>query len=197
MSDPTTIGVYDSRAADYAASTDERKGADPRLAAFIAACPEGGRVLDLGCGPGAPAAEMARAGLRVDALDASATMVEMASRRAGINARQASFDDIEGCAVYDGIWANFSLLHAPRSEMPDHLSRIYRALKPGGALHLAMKLGSGEARDRLGRFYTYYGEEELAGLLAAAGFTLLTRRRADSEGFAGGSDPFLVLTARA
>ena len=185
MSDPTTIGVYDSRAADYAASTDERKGADPRLAAFIAACPEGGRVLDLGCGPGAPAAEMARAGLRVDALDASATMVEMASRRAGINARQASFDDIEGCAVYDGIWANFSLLHAPRAALPRHLSALHQALKPGGVFFIAMKLGEGSARDRLGRLYTYVTAEELEQLLSDAGFGVTDRVFGSGTGLDG------------
>ena len=199
MSDPETLAVYDRSGSDYAdrfaRKNDPEQAAD--AAAFLALLPAGGRILDLGCGPGQWAATFADAGFAVEATDASEEMARLASTRFGVHVRVEPFEALADTAHFDGIWANFSLLHAPRSEMPDHLARIHRALKPGGALHLAMKLGSGEARDRLGRFYTYYGEEELAGLLAAAGFTLLTRRRADSEGFAGGSDAFLVLTARA
>ena len=44
-------------------------------------------------------------------------------------ARQARFDELEVQGVYDGIWANFSLLHAPKSEFPGHLARIRRAGK--------------------------------------------------------------------
>jgi SAM-dependent methyltransferase len=195
MSDPATIGIYDSRAADYAALNDDYNVSDPRLAAFIAACPVGGRVLDLGCGPGAAAAEMARAGLRVEALDASAAMVAMAARHAGVSARQATFDDIDGCAAYDGIWANFSLLHAPRATLPRHLSALHRALKPGGVFFIGMKLGRGEARDRLGRFYTYVTAEDLNRLLTDAGFTIDDRRFGSGPGLDGSISDWISVAA--
>jgi SAM-dependent methyltransferase len=195
MSDAPTIAVYDGRAADYAAMTDDYNGADPRLAAFIAACPSGGRVLDLGCGPGAAAAEMARAGLQVEALDASATMVAMAARHAGVSARQGTFDDIEGCAIYNGIWANFSLLHAPRADLPRHLAALHRALKPGGAFLVGMKLGEGSARDRLGRLYTYVGAGELEELLAGAGFTVTGRVFGSGTGLDGSHSDWISVAA--
>ena len=51
MSDAQTLSVYEARAAEYAEKTDQDNETDPQLAAFIEACPKGGRVLDLGrCG---------------------------------------------------------------------------------------------------------------------------------------------------
>ncbi|UWQ28454.1 class I SAM-dependent methyltransferase [Leisingera sp. M523] len=195
MTDSETIRVYDSRAADYAALTDEQAGNDPSLAAFIGACPKGGRVLDLGCGPGTSAAAMAQSGLLADALDASAEMVALAGQRAGVNARRATFDQIEGTGVYDGIWANFSLLHAPRADMPRHLAALKQALKPGGVFHIGMKLGEGEARDGIGRLYTYYSEDELVQLLEQTGFDVKTRKFGEAEGLDGTMAPFILVTA--
>ncbi|MYM56763.1 class I SAM-dependent DNA methyltransferase [Thalassovita mangrovi] len=168
--DEETIRIYDARAEDYAQVT--AADAPGRLLRdFIDAVPAGGRVLDLGCGPGIDAGLMAQAGLRVDAVDASAEMVGLAGQRSGVSARQATFDDLDAEAAYDGIWANFSLLHAPREDMPRHLAAIHKALKPGGQFHMAVKTGSGEKRDPIGRYYTYYSEAELLALLRDAGFT--------------------------
>ncbi|MFC3119009.1 methyltransferase domain-containing protein [Jhaorihella thermophila] len=107
MSDPDTIRLYDRQADRYADLTDGHNAADPLLAAFIAACPKGARVLDLGCGPGASAAAMARAGLRVDAIDASAEMVARAGAHEGVTAWRATFDELGQEAIHDGVWANF------------------------------------------------------------------------------------------
>ena len=46
-----------------------------------------------------------------------------------------------------GFGASYSLLHAPRAEMPRHLAAIARALRPDGVLSLTLKEGQGEARD--------------------------------------------------
>ena len=105
------------------------------------------------------------------------------------------FDALKAEGAYDGIWANFSLLHVPRAGFPAELARIKRALKPGGTLSIGMKLGSGEARDSLGRFYAYYGEDELRQLLTDVGFTVLRSRRGNGEGLAGGEETFVVMTA--
>ncbi len=195
MSDPQTIGVYDRQAAEYAAKTDAYNTTDPRLAAFIAACPAGGRVLDLGCGPGRSAAKMAEAGLTVEAVDASAAMVAMAAGHPGVSARQATFDEIAGEALYDGIWANFSLLHAPRADFPRHLAALHRALKPGGAFQIGLKLGTGEARDRLGRHYTYYTEDDVMDHLRAAGFTPTDIKHGEGEGLDGTTSPWISVLA--
>ena len=197
MSDAETLKVYAEQAEEYAALTDDVNAADPVLAAFIEALPKGGAVLDLGCGPGASAAQMAQAGLIVEAVDPVAEMVALAGRHPGVTARQASFDDIDAVAVYDGIWASFSLLHAPRADLPRHLAALTRALKPGGLFHIAVKTGTGETRDRLGRFYTYYTDAELSGLLETAGLTIMARRTGSGKGLDGTDAPYIAISAHA
>lgn len=191
MSDPETLKIYDANAATYAADNQDYSQKDPRLQRFIAACPDGGWVLDLGCGPGISAAVMASAGLHTDAMDASAKMVALASAQQRVTAWQATFDALPrrntstGEALYDGIWANFSLLHAPRASFPGHLSAIKRSLKPGGVFYIALKLGKGEARDALGRLYTYYEEDTLQDLLITAGFSVKDCAFGKSKGLDG------------
>jgi hypothetical protein len=140
---------------------------------------------------------MQAAGLIAHATDASSGMVRAARERFGVNATQARFDELIDVEKYDGIWANFSLLHAPKSDMPDNLARIHTALKPQGYLHIGLKIGDGEKRDKLGRNYTYYQPAELKNLLISAGFTPHTERFDETVSMTGDSDPFMIVTAYA
>ena len=140
---------------------------------------------------------MAKAGLVVDAVDASAEMVAMAARHPGVSARHATFDEIDATAEYDGVWANFSLLHAPRDAFPGHLAAIHRALKPGGVFYLGLKLGKGEARDKIGRFYTYYTEQQLETLLTQAGFTITNRIHGAGPGLDGTLSDWILVASHA
>lgn len=74
-------------------------------------------MLDAGCGPGDSAQRFLKAGFTVDAVDASPAMISRA-RELGVEARLATFDDIDAQDLYDGIWVSYSLLHVPRGEMP-------------------------------------------------------------------------------
>lgn len=180
--DRETIAAYETRSHAYLESLGV--AAQPGYAEFVAALADNAHVLDLGCGPGDTAHRLKKVGHTVDAVDATPAMISRA-RELGVDARLASFDEIEGQDLYDGIWANFSLLHASRDAMPGILARLHRALKPGGLFHVALKLGEGEKRDRLGRFYTYYSEAELIELLNAAGFTPTVRRHTRGKGLDG------------
>ena len=193
-SDRETLKVYGDMADDYAALTS---GADkdPALDTFISALPRSAHVLDLGCGPGNAAAKMAQAGLTVDATDAAEAMVNLAGRHPGVKAWVATFDDLTGTNLYDGIWANFSLLHAPRGTMPRHLGTLRELLRPGGMFHIGMKTGTGEKRDPLGRLYTYYTAEELTGLLQDAGFTPFSSRTGQDKGLDGVMAAWVTITA--
>ena len=111
----------------------------------------GARLVDLGCGPGGASAHMRDAGLNPDPVDASPAMIALAKERFSLEARQATFDDIGGEALYDAIWANFSLLHAPRADLSRHFTALARVLRPGGLFHVGLKTGTGEARDEIGR----------------------------------------------
>ncbi|QBF30000.1 class I SAM-dependent methyltransferase [Thalassococcus sp. S3] len=197
MSDPETIRVYDRDAARYVELTRDVSSENTDLVAFIEALPPNARVLDFGCGPGLSGAVMAKAGMIVDAMDLSAEMVKLASQHDGVTARQASFDDLDADSVYDGIWASFSLLHAPRDAFPGHLAQIMRALKPGGIFFIGLKTGTGTKRDSIGRLYTYYTQEEVEGYLARAGLTVTQTRTGSSEGLDGIDAPFVTMIAHA
>ncbi|WJY22827.1 class I SAM-dependent methyltransferase [Fontisubflavum oceani] len=193
MSDQGTIDAYDARAASYAA-LDINEAQTESLRAFLASLPAGGTILDLGCGPGLQAKAMQDAGFAVTGLDATPAFVT-AARSVGIDARHGTFDDVTETEAYDGIWASFSLLHAPRADFPRHLTALAKALRPGGYLYLGMKLGAGEGRDALGRFYSYYSEAELRTALEGLGLTVSDVTTGTGAGLAGTTDPFILITA--
>lgn len=195
MPDKKTIATYDAKAADYVKLTDT-DGPDATLQAFIDLMPKGGRVLDLGCGPATASAHMRGAGLVPDPVDASQGMVDLANQTHDIGARLATFDDVDAEAVYAGVWANFSLLHATREDLPRHLMALHRALRPHGILHIGMKTGTGAQRDAIDRFYTYLTVDELRGLLTAAGFVITYTKEGAERGMAGTLDDFVIMRAQ-
>nr|WP_237212659.1 class I SAM-dependent methyltransferase [Ruegeria lacuscaerulensis] len=164
--------------------------------AFAEAIVEGGYVLDLGAGPGSDSAFFLREGLKVRALDATPAFVEYA-REHGVDAHLATFDDVTEEAEYDGIYASFSLLHAPRKDFPRYLAAIHKALKPGGIFFLGLKLGTGEHRDDLDRHYTYFSQTEIEAALAEAGFTIDRISTGMGTGLAGSYDSFILVLAHA
>ncbi|MBV1866011.1 MAG: class I SAM-dependent methyltransferase [Rhodobacteraceae bacterium] len=193
--DPETVALYDAKAADYELVQSDDSHAP--LEAFIEALPKGGTALDLGCGPANAAARMQERGLVVTAIDPSQKMAALAKRKFGVKVTVGSFDDVTGFAEYDGIWASFSLLHAPRADMPRYLDAIHRALKPRGIFYIGMKTGTGTKRDSLGRLYTYYTETELHDLLTSAGFTILNIRKGAGAGLDGVVAPWITMDAHA
>ena len=105
-------------------------------------------------------------------------------------------DDFDAVNTYDGIWANFSLLHAPRAKFPDHIAAIKTALREDGILHLGLKTGSGSQRDALGRLYSFHTVTELTSILESADFEILSITEGQEAGLAGTVDPFVIILAR-
>lgn len=198
MKDKSTLDVYDQRASDYATHFGSTKPSKS-LTRFMDYLPKGAKVLDLGCGPGDSAALMRDAGFVVDAVDASAGMIEQANTRYDLKATQATFDDLDAIDAYDGIWANFSLLHARKADFPRYLTAIHTALVSGGIFHIGTKLKTdqGEARDGIGRFYSYYETDELMAHLDTAGFTPVQTDTGKEVGLSGSNDPFILVLCHA
>jgi len=193
--DDETIRVYGSEAARYAKVTQDA-GKDPVLRLFLDHLAPGSTILDLGCGPGIASGIMAAEGHTVTATDATPEMVALADARPGVTARLATFNDIAEVGVYDAVWANFSLLHAPRADLPRHLAALVTALKPGGLLHVGMKTGTGEHRDTLGRLYTYVTKTELSDLLRAAGLRPIKTHTGADTGLDGRLAEWVTILAR-
>ncbi|MBD3676887.1 MAG: class I SAM-dependent methyltransferase [Rhodobacteraceae bacterium] len=190
-----TLTVYDRMVEDYAAMAAGWE--TPGLTQFLALLPPASRVLDLGCGPGFDAARIAEAGHDVLAVDGAAGMVARAAQHGDITVRQATFDDIPDLGQFEGVWASFSLLHAPKAVFPRHLRALHVACRPGSPLGLGMKTGSGEGEDHLGRFYSYYSEADLRDHLSQAGFTPTDAITGAGKGLAGTTDSWIVMFAHA
>lgn len=184
MRDEKTIKVYNREVEAYSRLVDTGEP-ENALKHFISLLPKDAFVLDLGCGPAMAANYMRDCGFRVDAVDASQEMVRFANETYDIGARVATFDEINEQAIYDGVWANFSLLHASRKDFTRHLRQIRQSLKEGGYFHIAVKLGAGEQRDKLGRYYTYYETDELMTLLVDADFEIVWDEKSHGTGLSG------------
>ena len=131
---------------------------------FLAIVPKGGLILDAGCGSGRDAKEFKRCGYRVAAFDASPELAALASDHIGQEVLVRTFTDVHEVGLYDGVWACASLLHLPLSELPDAVSRLWRALKPGGVFYLSFKEGTGE-RTKDGRHFTDLNELALRRIM--------------------------------
>jgi ubiquinone/menaquinone biosynthesis C-methylase UbiE len=118
-------------------------------AARLAACPEGGELLDVPCGYGRHAIALARAGYRVTGVDRSPTLLAEARRRAGdgppelveADYRELPFAD----ESFDAAINLFtSLGYLGDEEDTKVLAEIRRVLRPGARLVIELS-----HRDRL------------------------------------------------
>ena len=190
--DKQTVNVYNEKTEDYVRLID-RGAPGTALCDFVKRIKPNGLVLDIGCGPGNASAFMDSKGLRVDPIDASHEMIKLANEKFGLSARLMAFSDLSEVNKYHGVWANFSLLHAAKFDFYKHLKAINKALKRGGHFSLGMKLGKGEKRDFLGRFYAYYSRSELISALTCSGFVYEFEYNGEEKGLVGNVEPWIIL----
>ncbi len=120
---------------------------------FLAAIPEGGSILDAGCGSGRDAKMFKSLGYQVDAFDGSAEVARLASAYCGFEVHHRLFDDVSATGAYDGVWACASLLHVPLAELEAVTRKLWRAVRVGGCMYASFKYGCNE-REAGGRHFT-------------------------------------------
>jgi len=193
--DEATLQFYRSHAEAYAQREVTSRRA--RLAAYLVQLPPRAAILELGCGAGGDTAEMLAAGYDVRATDGSPEMAAVASTRLGRPVETLLFHELDETEAYEGVWANACLLHVPREQLADVLSRIWRALKPGGVFFASYKEGEEGGRDRLDRYYNYPSQGWLRATYAeAGGWDALTMERGEVKGFDGETAAMLFVVAR-
>jgi ubiquinone/menaquinone biosynthesis C-methylase UbiE len=152
------------------------RGKRARAVADLANVTRGGRVLDVGCGPGTAARLAARRGAVVIGVDPSPVMLRFArwisaARRAhGLDWRVGR---AESLPLEDGsvtvAWAISTVHHW--DDPSAGLEEIRRVLAPAGQVLLAERLVQPGARGHAAHGLTRDQADSLATELAAAGFT--------------------------
>lgn len=128
-------------------------------------------ILDLGCGPGRDLATFAQLGHRPVGLDGAAEFVAMARATSGCEVWEQDFLKLElPGGRFDGIYANASLFHVPRQELPRVLRELRAALKPGGVLFSSNPRGDDEEGWSANRFGVHYRLDTWRRLLSEARF---------------------------
>ena len=198
-----TDAAPDSTRQFYARNADRyvRSGdglPNPLLAPFLARLESCSRILELGCGAGRDASAMIAAGHDVVPTDGVPEIAQAAERLLGRPVKVLRFEDLDDCDVFDAVWANASLLHVARAQLPDVLDRIRCALKPGGLHFATYKRGVGEGFDRHGRYYNFPSPSELRAAYGVPDkWDLLSVEEFVEPGFdADRPEPWIAVTLR-
>lgn len=158
-----TLEYYQLHAQDFFSATVNVDMAS-LYAPFLERIPAGGRILDAGCGSGRDSKAFLQRGYAVEAFDATAEMVALATQHTGLPVRQMTFSDVDTTERYDGVWCCASLLHVRMQALPEAMEKLAQALKPGGVWYMSFKYGDGE-RVKEGRHFTDLNEQALEALL--------------------------------
>ncbi len=204
-----TRTFYDAIAEDYAALFRDALAAQPldraHLAGFAELVGAGGRVADVGCGPGRVTAHLASLGLSVFGLDLSEGMLAIARREnPGLRFDQGAMQRLDlPDGALDGVVSYYSTIHTPPHELPAVYTEFRRVLSPGGHLLLAFQCGDEPRRhDRpFGRpvslDFRRLRPERIAALLEEAGFHLVQRTVRAADPAMDETTPHAFLIARA
>ena len=179
MSVEETIATYDRISTEYAHRWQDRTVIAREIARFLALLPQGGTVLDVGCGPGFDCVTLSSHGLRVLGVDLSWGMLQ-AGRAKGYPVQfiQADMRRLPLGEAVAGVWCNAALLHLSRHDSRLSLQEFHRVLQPNGVLFVAVKEGQGELRrsETYGsdnpRYFTYWQQEHVVSLMASCGFAI-------------------------
>ena len=174
------LGGYDAIAGRYAEHIKANRGPETYFRSFLGRVlgriPEGGRVLDLGCGAGLITAELVRRA-RVVALDRSSAQLSLLRRHAPdaipVRADIAQVQFRQGS--FDAVVAFWTLVHVRRDRHRAVLSNVHDWLRPGGTF--AGTLGTSDSTEDVEEDFfgapmswSHFDAETNRRLLRGAGF---------------------------
>jgi SAM-dependent methyltransferase len=153
---------------------------------FLSLLKPGSKVLDVGCGAGAKSAYLLDHGMDVTGIDFSEEMIRLAKEH---EARGHFFvwdmnnlDKFD--QVFEGIFAQASLLHIQKKDVQNVLEAFKAKLVSRGYLYLAVKeIRSGNVQEEIvkendygyeyERFFSYYSLDEIRSYFHELGMTIV------------------------
>ena len=175
-----TINVYERSAKECLARWSQRRHRrPPLLVEWFQRLPADASLLDLGCGGGQDAGNLAQRGYRVVGLDRTRALLSAGRRRyRSLPLVRADLRDLPFQAMsFDGLWAAASLMHLPKPEARRILTDLRRLVRPGGLFAATVTHG---VKSRLvtdgwlpGRYVARWRKDELARAVRRAGWTIL------------------------
>jgi SAM-dependent methyltransferase len=170
-----TLAHYDERAAEFWEGT---RGHDvsQNIQALLRHLPGRSqlRILDFGCGPGRDLAAFRALGHQPVGLEGSTRFAAMAREHSGCEVWEQDFLALQlPPDSFDGVFANASMFHVPRSQLPRVLRELHATLKPGGVFFASNPRGDNEEGWNRGRYGAYHDLDAWRGFMTAAGFTEL------------------------
>lgn len=200
MSADAIIGLYEQRALDWVGDRSRQtvlfeQGWLDRFAALV---PEGGSILDIGCGPGKPiAAYLIGRGFDVHGVDSSPTMISLA--RGNFPDHRWTVADMRTLDLgrrFDGLLAWDSFFHLAYDDQRRMFPVFRDHANPGAPLLFTSGPRHGEAIGSLYGEPLYHASldpSEYRALLEANGFAVVAERMEDPD--CGGHSVWLARRA--
>ncbi|MCB5274955.1 Malonyl-[acyl-carrier protein] O-methyltransferase [Arthrobacter sp. SO5] len=140
-------------------------------------------VVDAGCGTGRMTRLLASQGVDVSGIDVSAGMIDVARGTSPeLSFEVAGLSELPyGDQQLGGVFAWYSIIHSPPTDLPRVFAEFFRVLAPGGHALLSFQIGEGHRH--LSRAYGHdvsmvsylFTPEIIAEHLADAGFSVIAQ----------------------
>lgn len=131
-------------------------------------------ILDFGCGPGRDLKTFQELGHEPVGLDGATRFVEMARAYSGCEVWHQDFLRLElPQERFDGVFANASLFHVPRQELPRVLAELRSCLTPRGVLFSSNPRGQNEEGWMGARYGVWHDDASWRDVLIRVGFSEL------------------------
>lgn len=132
---------------------------------FLKLVPEGGKILDLGCGSGRDSMNFMKLGYEVIAVDGAKKLAKRASVLLGKEVIVSTFEELELKEKFHGIWACASLLHIKREDLKIVLNNLYNNLEDNGVFYMSFKYGEKEYVDDKNRYFNCFTDESIISFI--------------------------------
>lgn len=187
--DPNQIAIatYEKIAQKYSHQYFDDLSETAYIDKFLHTIPDGGKILDAGCGPGQFTQYMMGKGFEVTGIDFSSAMIREATDRVPegtflpMDMRTLEFEE-----SFDGILAAYSLIHIASDDIPQTLEGFHRVLKPHGHIEIITQAGKPDQiidepflpSEKM--FFNFFTTGRLTRFLKNAGFNVQFQMEADS-----------------